>query len=304
MNEELPDHKPVLLASVLDLLNAKPGQTIVDATVGRAGHSLAIAERVLPGGRLIGLDRDPESLGVAERRLTGKPADLFHANFSDIALVLRRAGVEQADGVLADLGVSSPQLDQAERGFSFRLDGPLDMRMDPTRGEPASKLIARLSAEHLARIFWEYGEERYSRRIASRIVAEREREPIVTTGQLARLVRTVVPPSRKSGPSIDPATRVFQSLRIAVNDELGSLQSFLEQLPQVLRPGGVAVVISFHSLEDRPVKHAFRNDPRWESLTRKPVTASPEEVLLNPRSRSAKLRAAVRLNDVAGRPAG
>jgi 16S rRNA (cytosine1402-N4)-methyltransferase len=202
--------------------------------------------------------------------------------------------------VLADLGVCSDQLDAAERGFSFQQPGPLDMRLDPTEGEPASELLRRLNERDLADLIYQYGEERFSRRIARKIVETRRRAPLETTEQLAQLVRSCIPrPRGKRHHLIDPATRVFQALRIAVNDELGALDRLLAALPGCVKPGGRAVLISFHSLEDRRVKQAFRDRAAWEVLTPKPVQASEEEVRTNPRARSAKLRAARRRGSVA-----
>jgi 16S rRNA (cytosine1402-N4)-methyltransferase len=281
-------HVPVLPEEVLRWLDPQPGQVVVDATVGSGGHARLLAERVAPQGRIIGLDRDPSMLERARRRLEGLPVVLLHASFAELRLKLDELGVDRVDGVLADLGFSSDQLADPERGLSFQLPGPLDMRLDPSQGEPASSLVNRLSERELAEVFWRYGEERFSRRIARRIVAVRQRQPIRTTTQLAELVRGCVPRGRGR---IDPATRVFQALRIAVNDELTALRQFLEQLPACLQPGGRAVVVSFHSLEDRLVKQAFRS-PVWEVLTRKPVRPTSAEIQANPRSRSAKLRAA------------
>jgi len=284
-------HVPVLPAEVLHWLDPRPGQTIVDCTVGAGGHSRLIAERIRPTGRLIGLDQDPAMLDLARPRLAGLPVTLVHAAFDQLAEVLRDEGVT-ADGVLADLGISSDQLDDPARGLSFQQDAPLDMRMDPTRGETAAQMLRRLSERDLADLIYQFGEERFSRRIARRIVDTRETTPIESTGQLADLVRRCVPRGRGHG--IDPATRTFQALRIAVNDELAALDRLLSQLPNCVKPGGRAVVISFHSLEDRRVKHAFRDVGVWQVLTKKPVTAGPDEERTNPRSRSAKLRAALR----------
>ena len=285
---------PVLPAEVVAWLAPAPGQVLVDATVGAGGHARLLAERVAPTGRLIGLDQDEEMLALARPRLAGLPVTLLHANFDQLRRVLNELGVEAVDGVLADLGVCSDQLDAAERGFSFQQPGPLDMRLDPSRGEPAAALLQRLSERDLADLFWQFGEERYSRRIARRIVETRQREPLATTEQLAELVRRCVPRPKGRRPAIDPATRVFQALRIAVNDELGALDRFLAALPRCVRPGGRAVIISFHSLEDRRVKQAFRDAANWQVLTKKPVVASAEEERNNPRARSAKLRAAQR----------
>src|SRR5262249_35736755 len=262
-----PHHVPVMPAEVLHYLAPEMGQTIVDATVGVGGHARLIAERLGPLGRLIGLDQDPAMLDLAQPRLVGLPVTLVQANFDQLRLVLDEHGIGTVDGVLADLGVCSDQIDSAERGFSFQQDGPLNMRMDPSQGEPASALIARLNEKDLADLFWSYGEERFSRRIARRIVETRKALPLETTGQLADLVRRCVPRTSR----IAPATRVFQALRIAVNDELAALDRLLADLPDCLKPGGRAVIISFHSLEDRRVKQTFRDRRRWQMLTRKPV---------------------------------
>jgi 16S rRNA (cytosine1402-N4)-methyltransferase len=227
--------------------------------------------------------------------LAGLPVTLVQAGFDELPRVLREMGVESVDGVLADLGICSDQLDDPRRGFGFTRDGPLDMRMNPDEGEPACDLIRRLNERDLADIIFRYGEERFSRRIARRIVETRRKQPIETTEQLAELVRRCVPRAKRhkgSKAPIDPATRTFQALRIAVNDEMRALEKLLEVLPGCLKPGGRAVLISFHSLEDRQVKRAFRNKDIWEEITRKPITASDEEASNNPRSRSAKLRAA------------
>src|SRR5438552_2973749 len=279
-----PRHQPVLPAEVLHFLEPSQGQTIVDATVGAGGHARMIAERLGPLGRLIGLDRDLSMLHLAQPRLVDLPVTLVQTNFDQLPLVLEERGVQAVDGVLADLGVCSDQIDCAERGFSFQQEGPLDMRLDPTHGEPASALVKRLSERTLADLFWNYGEERHSRRIARKIVEARRRASLETTGQLAELIRSCVPRPRGQRHPIDPATRVFQALRIAVNDELGALERFLAALPRCLKPGGKAALISFHSLEDRRVKRAFRQKELWEELTRKPLTASATEAHKNPRA--------------------
>jgi 16S rRNA (cytosine1402-N4)-methyltransferase len=289
-----PRHVPVLPAEVLHYLAPAPGEVIVDATVGAGGHACLIAERVGPGGRLIGLDQDPAMLDLARLRLTGLPATLLHANFCRLRDALDELGVAAVDGVLADLGFCSDQMEAPERGLSFSQSGPLDMRLDPTEGEPASALLRRLNERDLADLIYQYGEERFSRRIARRIVEARRTRPLETTEELAELVRRCVPRTKGRRPGIDPATRTFQALRIAVNDELAALDRLLEQLPRCLKPGGRAVLISFHSLEDRRVKTAFRDQSVWEALMRKPVQASEEEMQANPRARSAKLRAARR----------
>jgi 16S rRNA (cytosine1402-N4)-methyltransferase len=279
---------PVLPAEVLAWLDPQPGQAIVDATLGGGGHARLIAQRLGQAGRLIGIDQDASMLERAKPVVTGCQVTLIHRNFGDLRTVLDDLEVDRVDGVLADLGFASDQMADPQRGFSFQQEGPLDMRLNPEQGEPASAWLADLSERELADIFWRYGEERFSRRIARRIVERREREPIVTTVQLAELVRRCVPRQRSG---IDPATRVFQALRIVVNDELGALERLLKTLPDCLRSGGRAVIIGFHSLEDRLVKQAFKKPP-WTVLTKKPVTPTAEEIRNNPRTRSAKLRAA------------
>ena len=285
-----PTHVPVLPAETLQLLDPKPGETWVDCTLGAAGHSRMIADKIGPAGRLVGLDQDPRMLDIARRRLDGRPATLLHANFDQLGEVLANLGIDRVDGVLADLGFASDQMDSPTRGMSFRAAAPLDMRLNTTAGETAADLVNRMSEGALADIFYEYGEERHSRRVAKRIVERRQAKRIETTTELAEIVRSCVP---RSG-GIDPATRVFQALRIAVNDELGALERLLAVLPRVLKPGGRAGIISFHSLEDRRVKQAFRTANVWTPMTKKPVEASDAEVARNPRARSAKLRVAVR----------
>ncbi len=281
---------PVLAAETLRLLDPKPGETWVDATTGGGGHSRLIAERIGPTGRLFCFDQDPTTLAGAMARLAGFPATPVHANFDQLRDVLGNLGVTKVDGVLADLGFSSEQLDDPARGLSFRADGPLDMRLDPTAGQTAADLVNTLSEGALADLIFEYGEERKSRWVAKRVVARRDAKPFETTADLAAVVRSCVP---RSG-HLDPATRTFQALRIAVNDELGALERLLATLPAILNPGGRAGVISFHSLEDRRVKVAFKAEV-WKALTKKPVEADDAEAARNPRSRSAKLRVAQRI---------
>jgi len=286
-------HQPVLLAEVLQWLAPRNGQILVDGTLGGGGHTRALADRVAPDGLVVALDRDPAALERAEPGLRGLPVRLVHASFCDLPQVLPEAGLSAVDGVLLDLGLSSDQLADAERGFSFSSAGPLDLRFDVSTGEPAWRLINRLSAERLADLIYEYGEERFSRRIARAIVERKKENPVRTAADLAELIHRVVP--RRRGPQrIDPATRTFQALRIAVNDELSSLETALREIPNCLKHGGRLAVISFHSLEDRRVKEAFRDDRRYRVLTRKPIIASEEESVRNPRSRSAKLRVAER----------
>ncbi|MGD9645946.1 MAG: 16S rRNA (cytosine(1402)-N(4))-methyltransferase RsmH [Pirellulales bacterium] len=286
-------HVPVLLAEVLGALRPQPGEIFVDGTVGGGGHAEAILDHVGPTGLVIGLDRDAVALERVEQRLAGRSIQLVQANYCDLPEVLAELDIAGVHGVLLDLGLSSDQLADPERGFSFGASGPLDLRFNQLAGEPAWRLVERLSAEHLQQLFSRYGEERFSPRIARRIVEVRQHQPIRTSADLAELVRSVVPRSRDSE-RIDPATRVFQALRIAVNDELKSLEIGLRRIVDGLLPGGRLAIISFHSLEDRRVKEAFRDDPRLEMVSRRPVTASADELAKNPRARSAKLRVAIR----------
>jgi len=286
-------HVPVLLDEVLAWLDPRPGQVLVDGTLGGGGHARALAERVGPEGRIVGLDRDPAAIERATETLAGTPTTLVHSDFRDLPEVLAQLDVSGVDGVLLDLGLSSDQLEDPERGFSFSTEGPLDLRFDPTRGEPAWRLVNRLDEKRLAQLIHEFGEERYSRRIARAVVRRRREKPIRTAAELAELVRRCVPRS-PSARRLDPATRTFQALRIAVNHELESLDAALARVPDCLTPGGRFAVISFHSLEDRRVKEAFRDDARLEVLTRKPVRPRSEEVQNNPRARSPKLRVAQR----------
>jgi len=295
MAETSAIHVTVLREEVTEWLKPLPGGVFVDGTLGGGGHARALADRVGPSGLVIAIDRDPAALDLAGPGLSGLPVRLAQANFCDLPEVLAALNVADVDGIVLDLGMSSDQLADAERGFSFDSDGPLDLRFDPTEGEPASRLINRLGAEHLAELIHFYGEERHSRRIARAIVERRRNEPIRTARELADLVRRCVPRSRKT--KIDPATQTFQALRIAVNDELKSLEIGLRRIPGCLRPSGRLAIISFHSLEDRRVKEAFRDDPRYRALTRKPIRPSEEEVAANPRARSAKLRVAARTSE-------
>ena len=285
-------HIPILLDEVLEWLAPAPGKIFVDGTVGGGGHTEAIAKAVGDTGLVVAADLDPAALARCEVRLAGLPIKLAAGNYAEIPEVLQEIGIDAVDGMLLDLGLSSDQLADAERGFSFQVDGPLDLRFAPDRGEAAWELLSHIGEQRLADIIFKYGEERCSRRIAKKIVETRRAAPIRTAGELAELVRSCVP--RSPGQRIDPATRTFQALRIAVNAELASLEAALTTFPDCLKPGGRLVVISFHSLEDRLVKHAFRSDERLEVLTKKPVLPSAREEAENPRSRSAKLRVAER----------
>jgi 16S rRNA (cytosine1402-N4)-methyltransferase len=284
-------HTSVLPAEVMSFLAVKPGMRVIDGTLGGGGHTRLLAEAVGPTGLVIAVDRDPEAIERGARELAGMPVRFAQANYCDIPEVLDALAIDTVNGVLLDVGLSSDQLADETRGFSFDSEGPLDLRFDPTEGEPAWKLVNRMKPDNLADIIYEYGEERYSRRIARRIAAVREKQPIRSAREFAAVVRSAIP-RQTPPPRIHPATRTFQALRIAVNQELKSLRIALERIPTRLAPGGRLAVISFHSLEDRLVKQAFRSPQIWDCLTRSPVEASEEELLRNPRSRSAKLRAA------------
>lgn len=286
-------HVSVLLDEVVEWLAPRPGQVLVDGTLGGGGHTRQLAARVGPGGFVLALDRDPTALARAERELAGQAVQLAHASFHELPEVLPQIGVERVDGIILDLGLSSDQLAAADRGFSYLATGDLDLRFDPTSGEPAWRLLQRATAEQLADWIYEYGEERFSRRIARKIVEARSSQPVRTAAELAELVRSCVP--RAKHHDIDPATRTFQALRIAVNGELQVLDRALQVLPDTLRPGGRLAVISFHSLEDRRVKEAFRTDCRLSTLTKKPIRPNESELQRNPRSRSARLRVAERV---------
>ena len=293
MTESLPAHVPVMLDQIVQWLDPHPGGVMVDGTLGGGGHTRALAECVGGDGTVIALDRDPAAIAAAEHNLAGMPVMVAQANFCDLPEVLEELEITAVDGIVMDLGLSSDQLEDTERGFSFSSPGPLDLRFDPTRGEPAWRLLGRLSVEKLADLIYRYGEERYSRRIARAIVERRLENPIRDAMELAQLVRRCIP-RRPGRDRIDPATRTFQALRIAVNEELKSLEIALRRLPDCLRAEGRMAIISFHSLEDRRVKEAFRDDPRLRPLMTKPIRADEEEVARNPRSRSAKLRVAAR----------
>ena len=304
------EHVSVLLDECIRYLDIKPDGIYVDGTLGMGGHSEAIASR-LTTGRLIGIDRDDRALAFAGKRLArfGDRVTLRKGNFSDLGALLDSAGVDKADGMLFDLGVSSPQLDNAERGFSYSQDAPLDMRMDETAPLTAAEILNEWSEAELRSIFWRYGEERYAGRIAAAITARREETPLRTTGELVDIIRKTMPAAALREKQ-HPAKRCFQALRIAVNDELGSLERMLEQAPDRLAPGGRLLIISFHSLEDRIVKEAIRRRENGctcpkdfpvctcgfvqtlRSITRKPVTPSQKETERNPRARSAHLRIA------------
>lgn len=294
-------HTPVMLSETLKFLEPKPGQTIVDTTTGMAGHSEALLERIGASGTLIDIDRDEESLAKARERLSGKPGTVhfMHGNFSDLDTMLKELRIDKIDGILFDLGVSSFQLMNPERGFSFQEEGPLDMRLDRDSYISAYDLINNLNEDEISNLLWLFGQERWHNRIAHRLVQERERHPISTTKELADIVMQSIPMRfRRPHYRIHPATRTFQAVRIAVNRELEVLESALSKAVEALRPGGRICVISFHSLEDRIVKFNFRKaaaDGLLTILTRKPEQPTLDEMERNPSSRSSKLRAAQRL---------
>ena len=292
-------HAPVLVDETLDLLAPRPGQTVLDCTLGRGGHAQPLIAAIAPGGRFVGLDLDAQNLAYAQHRLQPAAAhadvtmSLVHADFRHARAVLDDLGITRVDALLADLGFASSQMDEPTRGFSFAQDGPLDMRLNPDSDTTAEELVNTLPERELADLIYAYGEERLSRRIARKIVETRRVGPIQTTSALAELVRRAYGP-RARRMRIDPATRTFMALRIAVNDELTALDALLASLPTLLADRGRAAVISFHSLEDRRVKQAFLRYAQQAGarrLTRKPLTAGETERHANPRARSAKLRA-------------
>jgi len=287
-------HVPVMLREVLQGLELTPGLTVVDGTVGGGGHSLEIAKRISPGGRLLGLDRDPMMLILAEQKLTGPEITLRQASYVDLPRTLSELGWPGVDRILVDLGLSSDQLADDSRSFSFRSKGDLDLRFDRTQGVSAAELLVTASVEELDHIFRDFGEEPRSRQVAEHLVRQRSTQPIRTGVELAEAVLAALH-VHHSDRDTHPATRVFQALRIAVNHELEYVQQAIEKIfPACLKPGGILAVISFHSLEDRLVKQALRNVDVWEPITSKPIAPTPAETRFNPRSRSAKLRLARR----------
>jgi len=286
------DHQAVMKSEVVSALDPRAGGVYLDVTLGRGGHALGLLEA--GAGRLIGLDRDEAALTATTRRLAAftDRTSLVHASFASVGDALASLGVDRVDGVCADLGVSSPQLDDPARGMSFRREGPIDMRMDLSQGETALDLIDRLSDDELADVLYRFGEEHRSRRIARSIKRAMADGELRTTLDLRRAIVRAVGPVRVGG--VDPATRTFQALRIAVNGELDELATLLATLPSLVAPGGAVAILSFHSLEDRLVKRAFQDGSAWEPMWKKPRLASDEETTENPRSRSAKLRAARR----------
>ena len=294
-------HTPVMLEEVLEYLNLKPGQVIVDATFGFGGHSSRIAERIGAGGTVVGIDRDQESLAAAREAL-GEASNRMrfaHGNFSDLDTILKGLNINFIDGILFDLGISSFQLSDVQRGFSFQTDGPLDMRLDRDSYISASDLVNNLNEEELSQLLKNFGQERWHNRIARLLVQERQRHPITTTGQLSDIVTSAIPPRfRRFHYRIHPATRTFQAVRIAVNRELESLEAAIIRAIGLLNPGARICVISFHSLEDRIVKLAFKkfaSEGAIKIITPKPLTPKESETKDNPRSRSAKFRVAEKL---------
>jgi 16S rRNA (cytosine1402-N4)-methyltransferase len=284
-----------LLREVLAQLDLRPGLIVVDGTVGAGGHSHAIHSAIQPGGRLIGLDRDPQMLNFARQKLAGTDVELVHSPYSELRLRLDERGIAAADRVLLDLGLSSDQLSDESRGFGFDAGGPLDMRFDPTSGEPASDWLARVDAGELARHLRDHGEVPRAEELTDALVARRKRHQVRTTQDLIDVVDSVY---GRSGKAKSPLAQVFQALRIAANRELEHLQHFLDsELPRCTQNGSLAAIISFHSVEDRLVKRAFTATHGWEPTTKKPIEATPAEARLNPRSRSARLRVAGRITD-------
>ncbi len=294
------EHVPVLLKEVLSYLDLKPGDDVIDATLGGGGHASAILETTAPNGRLLGIEWDGRTLEETRKTLSrfGSRAMLVHGSYRDLGRFARAHALSNVSAVLFDLGYSSFQIDDPERGFSFRFDSPLDMRYDAGNELTAADVVNGWPKEELVRILREYGEERAAGRIAEAIVRARERALVATTGRLAEIVARAVPErGRRPGggkPKIHPATQTFQAIRIAVNDELGNLRAALPQAVDLLKPGGKLAVISFHSLEDRIVKDFFKQTSGLRVVTERPVPPGGEEVEFNPRSRSAKLRVAVR----------
>ncbi|MCX5699325.1 MAG: 16S rRNA (cytosine(1402)-N(4))-methyltransferase RsmH [Candidatus Omnitrophica bacterium] len=294
-------HVPVMLQEVLDSLKLTAGQIIVDATLGTGGHSLEILKRITPGGRLIGIDRDENSLAICRQRLAEfkDSTEFVHANFADLDQVMANLGIENIDGIVFDLGISSYQLLDAQRGFSFQEEGPLDMRLDKSSYICAYDLVNNLNENEISQILWNFGQERWHNRIARLLVQERRNKPISTTKQLADLVMRAIPYRyRRSYYRIHPATRTFQAVRIAVNRELEILENAIKKAVDILRKQARICVISFHSLEDRAIKHTFRAlkaDGLIDIITAKPLTPGAGEIGVNPSSRSSKFRVAERI---------
>ena len=294
-------HIPVMLHEVIDYLDPAPGQIIVDATLGTGGHSLEILKKIIPGGRLIGIDRDEDSLAICRQRFSefSGSYELVHANFVDLDQILEKLGIDKIDGIIFDLGISTYQLKDIERGFSFQQEGPLDMRMDKSSYISAYDLVNNLNENEISHLLWSFGQERWHNRIAHLVVEERRNQPISTTRQLADLVMRAIPYRyRKGYYRIHPATRTFQAVRIAVNRELEILESSVKKAVAILRKKAKICVISFHSLEDRVIKHTFRAlkaDGLVDIITAKPMTPADSEVAANPSSRSSKFRVAERI---------
>ena len=307
-SQEAGGHRAVMVDEVLEYLAPEPGDVIVDATLGSGGHAAAIVERVKPGGKVIGIDRDPDAIERARTRLAGQPVTLINDNHARLEVILDELGLEAVDGVLIDCGASLEQLTTAERGFSFRLDGPLDMRMDASQETTAADLVNELPAEELARILWEYGGERRAQSIARAVATARQQQPITTTAHLAATITAAIPP-RARPRRLHAATRSFMALRIAVNDELGALRKALDAAIHRTRPRGRIVVLTYQSLEGGETKGAFRRakessacppspsdtGPRVRLPTKRVVKPSTEERKANPSARSAVLRVAERI---------
>lgn len=288
-------HVPVLWREVLEQLDLSPGLSVVDGTVGAGGHSEKISQQIGEDGVLIGLDRDPWMLEFARQRITGHNRHLLHSSYLEIQKSLKEVGLSTVDRILLDLGLSSDQLSDPARGFGYSADAPLDMRFDVTSGRSVKDLLNTIDQSELERVLTTYGEERFSPAIAGAIVAQRTKKPIETTVELLKVIEEAIPAKFQQNSVKDSASRVFQALRIAANEELMHLEKALQsELHEALVPGGRLVVITFHSLEDRLVKNAFKETQLWEALTKKPITPAPAEQRMNPRARSAKLRTAVK----------
>lgn len=292
-------HLPVLLEEVIDNLALKAGDTVLDATAGGGGHAIEILRRITPGGRLVAVDRDPDAIERTRRRLEGVGAEVIYINddFRNVDGILEKAGIKAVDGAVFDLGISSFQVDEAEKGFSFLKEGPLDMRFDPSKGISAREVVNRFGRQELADIIRDYGEERHARKVAGSICEARKKKKIETTTELADIIRSAIG-GWYARQRLDPSVRTFQAIRIYVNDELGAAEEGVKKALRLLTPGGRICVISFHSLEDRVIKNVFREASRAGQvriITKKPLVPTHRETNENPRSRSAKLRVAERI---------
>ena len=294
------NHIPVLTNEVILVLDPKPNQNFIDATLGFGGHAKLILKKTAPEGKLLGIEQDIEALKASEKNLEdfGERFSYYHGNFTNLGLIIRDWKVDSISGILCDLGVSTYQLSTKDRGFSFSEDAPLDMRMDQTRQKlTAENIVNNYSVKSLNQILFQLGEERFAKKIVDKIILARKEEPIRTTSQLVKIIKSTMPPSYRYNRDHHFATSTFRALRMAVNDELGNLKKILSQVYSVLPIGGRVAIISFHSLEDRIVKNFFKNSEHWKIINQKPITATNDESIKNPSSRSAKLRAAIKVNN-------